>query len=144
MMNKKNMYLVIFIVLSFSCNSKTQKEEVLINNKLSSISFKNKLFDFGEIPAKKNATAIFEFSNTGENPLVITDVKTSCGCTVPEYPKDILKSGKSGSIKVIYDAKYPGRFNKTITVFYNGKDSPKKIIIKGEVPYPKDLNSSIN
>ncbi|WP_394368018.1 DUF1573 domain-containing protein [Flavobacterium undicola] len=70
-------------------------------------------------------------------PLLIKDVNTSCGCTVPEWYKGIIKPNKNGEIKIVYDAKYPGRFNKTITVFYNGKDSPINLTIKGEVPYPK-------
>ncbi|AUC24022.1 hypothetical protein BTO15_07535 [Polaribacter sejongensis] len=114
---------------------------MLVSGKNSNISFKAELYDFGVIPSKKEATAIFNFSNTGENPIVIKDVKATCGCTVPEYPKKIIKTGEGGEIRVIYDAKYPGRFNKTITVFYNGKDSPKKLIIKGKVPYPKEIDS---
>ncbi len=144
MNQKKNIFFIVtFIIISVSCNTKLENNKNLSNGNLSSLLFIKELHDFGEIPANKNATAIFNFSNSGERPLVISEVKTSCGCTVPEYPKDIIKSGKSGQIKVIYDAKYPGRFKKTITLFYNGKDSPKTLTIKGEVPYPKETDSII-
>lgn len=147
-MNTKRTYfyfVIIFILLFLcSCNSKMQNSEIVANEKKSIITFKKDIHDFGEIPAKKDAIAIFNFSNSGGSPLVITEVKTSCGCTVLEFPKNIIKSSESGEIKVIYDAINPGRFKKIITVFYNGKDSPKKLIIEGEVTYPKDLDININ
>ncbi|QTD38549.1 DUF1573 domain-containing protein [Polaribacter batillariae] len=61
--------------------------------------------------------------------------------TIPEYPKGIIKPSERGEIKVVYDTKYPGRFNKTIAVFYNSKGSPKILTIKGEIPYPKDVKN---
>ena len=127
-----NIVSVVFLILIFSCNTKLEK---LQNTKMS---IETSIHNFGNIPAKKEVTTIFIFENTGEHPLLISDVKTSCGCTVPEWPKEKIKSGNKGEIKVIYDAKYPGRFTKTISVFYNGKDSPKELIIKGEVAYPEE------
>jgi hypothetical protein len=144
-MNKNLQFsFLILSVFYLSCNPNNSKKGVVSEGILSSIAFKVSTYDFGKIPANKDATATFNFSNTGKSPLVISEVKTSCGCTVPEYPKGIIKPNETGEIKVIYDAKYPGRFNKTITVFYNGKDSPKTLAIKDEVPYPKDLDSVNN
>lgn len=102
------------------------------------MTFKQNEHDFGNISSKKSVSTLFEFSNAGEMPLLIKEVKTSCGCTVPEWSKEIIQSNESGEIKILYDAKYPGRFNKTITVFYNGKNSPQVLTIKGEVPYPEE------
>ncbi|HBK72126.1 MAG TPA: hypothetical protein DDZ39_10820 [Flavobacteriaceae bacterium] len=135
--SKKAIIVLIFFV--FICISCKKLEE-----KGAMISFKTELFDFNEISAEKEVTAIFNFSNTGDNSLIISDVETDCGCTVPEYPKEPLQPNKKGEIKVIYDAKYPGRFNKTISVHYNGKDSPKILTIKGKVPYRKEIDSIIN
>lgn len=138
-------YLFILIVVCFSCISRTQTKEVLKEDELTNIAFKKEVFDFGKIPAGKSVSTVFEFSNTGESPLLIKDVTTSCGCTVPEWTKDIIEPNENGEIKILYDAKYPGRFNKTITVFHNGENSPQELTIKGEVPYPiKEEKSTSN
>ncbi len=131
-------FLMIFLIGFFSCSKSTT------NLENTTISFKKEVHDFGEIPQKKEVSTIFVFINTGEEPLLIQEVKSTCGCTVPEYPKEMIKPSDKGEIKVIYDANLPGRFNKKISVFYNGKDSPKTLTIKGEVPYSKDIDSIIN
>jgi len=130
-MNHYRYILSFYLILSISCNSK------IIKTKNTILTFENEIYNFKEIPSKNEVTTIFQFTNTGDEPLLIKDVKTTCGCTVPEWTKDKIKPNEKGGIKVIYDAKYPGRFNKTITVFYNGIDSPKKLMIKGQVMYPK-------
>lgn len=130
--------LFVFTIFCFSCSKSTTKLEN------TTISFKKEFHDFGEIAQKKEVSTTFIFSNRGEEPLFIQAVKSTCGCTVPEYSKEMIKPSDKGEIKVVYDAKLPGRFNKTITVYFNGKDSPKTLTIKGEVPYPKDTDSIIN
>lgn len=97
---------------------------------------------FGTLTYKKEASCDFQFTNTGNTPLVVLDVKTSCGCTVPEWTKKPIKPGNNGEIKIKYDAASPGVFHKTISVYYNGKDSPKRLTIKGEVAYPSDLEGA--
>lgn len=129
--------LLILIIVCLSCISRTQTKEDLIAGELTKMTFKKEVYDFGEIPARRSISTVFQFSNTGKSPLLIKEVTTSCGCTVPEWPKDIIEPNENGEIKIVYDAKYPGRFNKTITVVYNGKDSPQILSIKGEVFYPK-------
>jgi len=125
----KNYISIICLFIFFSCNTKKEK----IEN--TTIGFEKILYDFGEIPSDKSVSTIFLFSNTGNKPLLIKDVKTSCGCTVPKWEKGIILPSETGELKVVYDAKNLGRFNKSISVYYNGKDSPKKIFIKGEVDY---------
>lgn len=125
----------LIIILIFYWTSRTNSN--VANTKLTNMSFKNKVHDFEEILAGKSVSTLFEFSNTGESPLLIKEVTTSCGCTVPEWPKEVIQPNGKGTIKIVYDAKYPGRFNKTVTVVYNGKNSPLELTIKGEVPYPK-------
>ena len=66
-------------------------------------------------------------------------VETSCGCGVPKWTRKPIKPNKSGEIEVTYDAKYPGKFHKTITVFANTDDSPVQLTISGEVEYDKAL-----
>jgi hypothetical protein len=103
---------------------------------LTNITFKQKTYNFGKIPVEKSVSTVFEFSNTGKKTLLIKEVSTSCGCTVPKWSKEKIAPNETGEVSIVYDAKYPGRFNKTIIVVYNGKDSPIKLTIKGEVPYP--------
>jgi hypothetical protein len=128
------LFLLIFVV---SCCTKDTQE----NNAL--LQFEENLHDFREIPNGIDVNAIFKFSNTGKNPLLIYDVKTSCGCTVPEWTKEAIAPNEERTIKVNYDAKHFGKFSKTITVFYNGKNSPKLLTIKGEVVYTKEEEEAI-
>jgi hypothetical protein len=130
------MGIIVFICILGILSSACSNEQALPKN--ASILFEKTKHDFGEIPEKKEARTVFNFENTSEHPLVIKDVKTSCGCAAPEWPKEIVLPSKKGTITVTYDAEYPGRFNKTITVFYNGQDSPKQLTIKGQVPYPNN------
>jgi hypothetical protein len=87
------------------------------------------------VPFKKEAACTFEFSNTGKSALVISDVKTSCGCTVPEWPQKPILPGEKGLLKIRYDAAFPGVFHKTVEVIYNGTGSPVTLEIYGEVEY---------
>lgn len=131
----RTLLFLVFVAFMVSC---TDSNRPLSNN--ASILFPTTSHDFGETPLKKEVSAIFEFENNGEELLQISEVKTSCGCAVPTWTKEVLKPSEKGSLKVTYDAEYPGRFNKTITVFYNGKNSPLELKIKGKVPYPEDKN----
>ena len=88
---------------------------------------------FGDIPAGEPVTAVFEFENKGGAPLVITGTKGSCGCTVTNYTKDAIASGKKGYVTATYNAKKPGSFAKTVTVFANIEGSSKILTIKGVV-----------
>jgi len=89
--------------------------------------------DFGKVPLNKPITAEFSFKNKGMIPLIITDVKSSCGCTVADYPKQPIPSGGKGKISATYDAKLSGYFNKTITVYSNTDEGMTELYIKGEV-----------
>jgi hypothetical protein len=97
------------------------------------IEWKEMTFDFGEIPFEKPIQADFTFTNPGMIPLIISDVRTSCGCTVADYPKKPVGSGSSGTITVTFDAKSPGYFAKTITVFSNTEEGMTQLYIKGVV-----------
>ena len=128
----KRFALFLLAIILLSCGSTPPQ-----NN--ASIHFEILEHNFGTLPYKVEAEYSFQFTNPGKNPLVILDVKTSCGCTIPEWPKKTIKLDGNGEIKIKYDAAFPGIFHKTIEVFYNGKDSPQTITIKGEVKFPEDL-----
>lgn len=92
-------------------------------------------YDFGTIKeGDGNVSHVFIVKNTGSAPLVITRVVSSCGCTTPEFTKEPIAPGKTGEIKVIYNPSgrvYP--FNKTVSIYSNGKQGPLVLTIKGEV-----------
>lgn len=96
-------------------------------------SFKEEIHDFGKIPQDVPVKTVFEFKNTGKEPLIISDVKPSCQCTAPEWPKEPIAPGKTGKITVGYNAKAAGNFSKTVTITSNAKTNPKVLTIKGDV-----------
>ena len=97
------------------------------------INFKTETVDYGEVAKGSDGVRVFEFTNTGTLPLVITDVTSTCGCTIPEKPEDPILPGKTGEIKVKYDTNRVGPIRKTITVYSNADVPAKSIKIKGEV-----------
>ncbi len=99
------------------------------------ITFTEQTHDFGIIPQDKNfVTTEFEFTNTGNAPLVIYDTTAECGCTRPSYPKNPIAPGKSGKIKVNFIPKgYLGGFTKSVKVRSNASSKPKVLKITGTV-----------
>ena len=89
--------------------------------------------DYGVIEQGSDPYRIFNFTNSGNAPLVIKHAKGSCGCTVPTYPKEPIGPGESGEIKVRYDTNRIGKFTKRVTLTTNVGDSQKVLTIKGEV-----------
>lgn len=96
-------------------------------------SFANKEHDFGYIKEDGGSVSCnFEFTNTGNKPLIIIDAVASCGCTKPEYPKRPIEPGKSGIIKVTYNpVGRPGAFKKDVKVRTNGKEGRTTLFIIG-------------
>lgn len=90
------------------------------------MTFAEKTHDFGSIKeADGPVTHVFEFTNTGSEPLVIINVNASCGCTRPEYPKEPVMPGKKGKIKVTFNpAGRPGEFSKEVKIRTNGSKRP--------------------
>ena len=127
----RNLYLLITLYI-FSCTEETPVQ----NNAI--IAFTQAEYNFGEMQQNQKAVYAFAFSNPGNTPLVIHKVETSCGCTVPEWTKQPIKPGGKGKISIKYDTSRPGAFSKSITVYYNGKNSPVRLKIKGSVNYPKN------
>ena len=95
--------------------------------------YEKEVLDYGAIEFDADGTREFTFKNTGKEPLIIYSATGSCGCTVPTAPKEPIKPGETGVIKVHYDTKRVGSFEKTITVASNGKTPSKTLRIKGNV-----------
>lgn len=113
--------IAIFISLNISADK----------NSGASIEFTNNRHDFGMIKEENGAVKhVFEFTNTGDAPLVILDAKATCGCTRPEYPKNPIKPGEKGKIKVTFlPAGRPGEFNKKINLKTNCKGKQKRVTL---------------
>jgi hypothetical protein len=97
------------------------------------IEWQNTSVDFGKIPVGKPVTAEFILKNPSMIPLIIIEVKPSCGCTIANYPRQPILPGEQEKITVIYDAKLSGYFSKTISVSTNTEEGITELIIKGEV-----------
>ena len=99
------------------------------------ITFEKTEHDFGKInEADGRVSVVFEFKNEGMSPLVLSNVRASCGCTTPTWTKEPVEPGQKGSITVTYNPNgRPGRFQKTVTITSNATEPSKRVYIKGEV-----------
>lgn len=100
------------------------------------ITFDNTTHNFGEFSeSNPKVSCTFKFKNTGTGPLVIHQAIASCGCTVPQYPKEPIKPGATGEITVIYngEGKFPGHFRKTITIRTNSENEITRLVIEGDM-----------
>lgn len=95
--------------------------------------FVEETHDFGKIPQNKPVTVEMKFKNVGKQPLIISAVEPTCGCTVAKYTQTPIKKGQQGSIILTYNAASIGQFNKATTIKSNAKTPVKIIFIKGEV-----------
>ena len=99
------------------------------------ITFEKTEHDFGKInEADGRVSVVFNFKNEGMAPLVLSNVRASCGCTTPTWTKEPIEPGQTGAITVTYNPNgRPGRFQKTVTITSNASEPTKKVYIKGEV-----------
>ncbi|MBU2915178.1 DUF1573 domain-containing protein [Reichenbachiella agariperforans] len=118
----------------------TAAPEVKPDGPLPTFAFAEENHDFGNINEGDVVEHVFEFENTGDAPLIISDAKGSCGCTVPEWPKEPIGIGEKGVIKVKFNSrKKPGIQNKTVTITANTFPTQTRIKIKADVtPAPTD------
>lgn len=94
--------------------------------------FTEETWDFGQLPQGVPASHVFSYDNAGKQPLIISQATASCGCTTPEWTKEPVLPGKSGTVKVTYNAAKEGTFTKTVTILSN-TGSAKYLTIKGNV-----------
>ena len=127
---KKITLLLGFIAASFAF-SETASAQAVLGPK---ISYEQDFVDYGEVEYGGGRERIWKFKNTGQEPLIITDAKGSCGCTVPSFPKEPIMPGKTGEIKINYDTNRPGPIAKTVTVTTNEPNAaPIVIHVRGNV-----------
>lgn len=128
----------ILFTLSFVCASFVGMNGLLAQNAVgesgAKIEFEKETVDYGTIDQYSDGFREFKFTNTGNEPLVISAAKGSCGCTVPSFPKEPIAPGASNVIKVKYDTKRVGKFGKSVTLQSNAINEPTKVVrIKGDV-----------
>jgi len=130
---KKIIFLSFLIVLSLAVfaqveekpakKAKGKKKEVVVEEdttpKLPEIKFTYLVYDYGSIYKNGDGVSYFEFTNTGRADLQLTNVSSSCGCTIPSWPKDPIPPGQSATIKVSYNTSRVGAINKSVYVDSN-------------------------
>lgn len=109
------------------------------------MSFEKSEYDFGTINEGEKVSYQYKFTNTGKTPLIISEALASCGCTVPEYPKEPIPPGKGGVIKVVFNsaAKF-GKQSKAITITSNAVPTTNTIYLNGEVNERKSAGQTNN
>ena len=146
-----SLLIATITVLNFGCQRSAQQQDKqdvngsLVQNpaslgsdttkhKLPEMAFETTEHDFGKIKEGDKVEYDFKFTNTGEAPLLISDVKASCGCTTPDWPRNLVQPGKSDVIKVVYNsAGREGEFSKGIVITANTYPNNKTIKISGIV-----------
>lgn len=142
---------LIFLFLAVSCQQNEQKETEdgvsaeLVNNPISAdgekakvklpvMEFEKTLHDFGLIVKGERVAYKFKFENTGGADLIISDASSSCGCTVPTYPRHPIKPGKSGEIEVEFNsAGRDGAQHKTVSILTNAQPNTIRLEIEAEI-----------
>jgi hypothetical protein len=124
--------VVALCTISISC-SQSSEANAKADKKAPFIKFEFVEYDYGTIYQGDDGTCEFVFKNTGKNPLVLSNVRPSCGCTVPKWSKEPIRGGDESSIEVKYNTRRAGSFSKSITVYSNATNSPIVLKIKGNV-----------
>lgn len=130
---KKTLIAITLFLSAFSINAQTAEPVQDFDANSPVFKFEQETIDYGKINKDADGNRVFKFTNTGGSPLIITNAKGSCGCTVPTYDKEPIMPGETGEIKVKYATDRVGRFSKTVTLTSNATESKKVLRIKGEV-----------
>ena len=151
-MKTQNFMLVVICSVAISCHSASEDKAIttdLVNSPLTEnqsaekvltpkIQMNEESFDFGEMQQGESVTHDFVLKNIGDANLIISTAKGSCGCTVPEWPKEPIAKGEQATIKVTFNsAGKSGKQNKKVTLVTNAIPNTKVITITGNVIVPE-------
>ena len=132
----KKLLIVAFVFVSTALWAQEAKQAEAKTG--PTITFSEEKFEFGEIAQGEKVSYTFNFENTGTEPLIISNVKTTCGCTVPAWPKEPIAVGAKGKIDVVFNSRGKmGAQNKVITVQSNATNSQARVALVGNVLPPK-------
>jgi len=133
---KLSRVITLVLAVMFAATAVFAQEKVKTDKKKKNVPvlvFKTTSHDFGTIEQGADGTFNFEYTNDSKTPLIVTDVKSSCGCTIPNWSKEPLQKKGKASIVVKYDTNRLGSFSKTITVYSTSENSPVTLTIRGNV-----------
>jgi hypothetical protein len=145
-MKIKQALIVLMVGLISSCgNSGSSSDANIIETSNSAnnpngnaeepiITFEHETWDFGTITEGEVVEHSFTFKNTGKKPLLISEVQASCGCTIPEWPREPIRSGQEGNIKIQFNSNGKHEsINKDVTIYSNANPVKKKLFFKAYV-----------
>jgi len=136
--------IILISILLFTTVSCSEESGKKTDKKAARIEFKDTNHDFGELKFGGDGSCEFIFKNTGKSPLILDNVKSTCGCTIPEWTREPVIASGNGKIRVIYDTHRVGAFSKTLIVYSNASNSPVRLFIKGKVlPYEESTVDSV-
>src|SRR3569623_327638 len=126
----KRIMLICAAIIGLTFVARTASAQ---DNEKAEFKFNEEKHDLGKIPLGTPVTTVFEFTNIGKEPLILSDVKPTSGCTIADFTTTPVKAGEKGIIKITYNAAAVMPFNKTIVVTSNAKTPTKYLNIVGEV-----------
>lgn len=147
----KNLITVLALAVLTSCSNSNNVDGMDTNevsntasakgkneSYLPEITFTEEVFDFGKITQGEKVSHAFKFKNTGDKNLIISGASGSCGCTVPEWPKEPIKPGAEGAINVVFNSEgKSGMQEKTVTIITNCEPATRVVRIKTEIVVPE-------
>ena len=122
--------ILALVIVSSGCD-RSPEEKAKVSGQ--EIWFEELMHDYGQIEEDSDGSWSFKFKNLGEKAIVINRVRSTCGCTVPDWPREPIEPGASGEITVKYNTATTGTFLKSVAVYSSAANSPVKLQIKGKV-----------
>ena len=136
-MKKRLIHGIVIMAITGLMTACTDNPQERAKTQGQEIWFEETVHDYGEIPEDGDGTWTFTFKNLGEKAIVINRVRSTCGCTVPDWPREPMEKGTKGEITVKYTTAQTGTFLKSLYVYSTASNSPVKLQIKGKV-VPKE------
>ena len=136
---KKIILVLTFLLAVVAVQAQQKKESQSANGPV--LAFAQDRYEFGDIKQGDKVEHTFDFENTGNEPLIISNVLTTCGCTVPEWPREPIPPGGTGKIDVVFNsANKSGVQNKVITILSNAGEGRTKVTLYGNVQTGESTN----
>ncbi len=136
----KKIFVLFFMMVAIASLSFAQESTAPVAK--ATITFEKSSHDFGDIAQGEKVNYVFKFKNTGNAPLILQDVQTTCGCTATDWPRQPIAPGESGKIAASFDSNGKmGKQNKVITIYSNATNSPERVSIITNI-IPKEAAKS--
>jgi hypothetical protein len=132
-MKKSILAIGLFVCVAVGAKAQETTTPNPVNPNAPKFKFESEVVDYGTIEHNADGNREFKFTNVGKEPLIISNAVGSCGCTTPQWPKEPIKPGGTGVIKVHYATDRVGAFEKTVTLTSNADVPSKMLRIKGVV-----------